>query len=271
MLRIVLCGCTKNSTHYLWATMERLYSMRHYVTQFEMVVYENDSSDNTPALLEAFRQSHEGFDYISETGVDDRLQERTDRLARGRNQLLNFIREKEFDYMIMVDFDAVANLEMEHVHRIMTHYPSDRWDALTANCTGRYYDIWALRVPSFLWLPYLHGRLWHDPIDYDCWTLPHAKAKRNIASLQVVIPPDAPLIPVQSAFGGFGIYKKSSIHDCFYASRADDRSIVCEHVAFHSQMLDRHEARIFICPPLLVDCQTEHLQPLDRWKMLNFS
>jgi hypothetical protein len=241
--------------------------MKGLATQFEMVVYENDSSDNTPALLEAFRQSHEGFHYISEKGIDDHLPERTDRLARGRNQLLHFIRDKEFDYMIMVDFDAAANIEMDQVHRIMTHYPSDRWDVLTANCTGRYYDIWALRVPSFLWLPYLHGRLWHDPIDYDCWQLPTAKAKRNIATLQVVIPPDAPLIPVHSAFGGFGIYKKSSIQDCWYKSRSADGSVLCEHVEFHSQMNDRNNARIFICPALLVDCQTEHLQQLEQWKM----
>ena len=78
-------------------------------------------------------------------------------------------------------------------------------------------------------------------------------------------------IPVTSAFNGMGIYKISKIKNCKYEGFT--RKCTCknynvigkcrfdtvDHASFHEDMIKKNNAKIFICPQLLVDCQVEHL------------
>ena len=91
-------------------------------------------------------------------------------------------------------------------------------------------------------------------IDYDCWEKAHQyKTKYFINRHQIKIKTKK-LIPVDSAFGGFGIYKVNKIimnknkYNGFGGKR-------CEHVEFHKGM-----KRLFICPKFLVNNQDQHIQ-----------
>jgi hypothetical protein len=130
---------------------------------------------------------------------------------------------------------------------------------LFSNCIGKYYDIWALRIQSSVWVPEIHEKLWKDIIDYDCWEKArlHNNSKKYVNDNQVIIPVTFPLIPVSSAFGGFGIYKIEKLKNCWYTG-IDNNKIICEHVQFHNQMCKKNGAKLFICPPFLVNQQPHH-------------
>jgi hypothetical protein len=95
--------------------------------------------------------------------------------------------------------------------------------------------------------------------------IPVAEAKkRAIGKWQVKIVENTEPIPVESAFGGMGIYRLKKTVGCKYVGR---RTIpgtnmgehCCEHVPFHADMIKKHGARLFIYPSLVVETQDEHV------------
>jgi hypothetical protein len=84
------------------------------------------------------------------------------------------------------------------------------------------------------------------------------------------------LLPVESAFGGLGLYRLSKTRDCRYVGLTEECSCkgvldfgpnstnpcapeTCEHVAFHRDMILKHDAKMFIHSQILVKTQQEHL------------
>jgi len=238
---VIVCGCTKNSARYIYKHLQLLYDMAPLFETFKMLIYENDSTDNTVEILEQFKQTHPFFDYISEN-LQTRV--KTLALAHGRNTLLKYI--QGFEYMIMVDLDdVIATFKPSQIKYLFEH---TEWDALFANCLGKYYDIWALRIERDKWTQLCPFQV----IDYDCWEAVQKYRTRQVVSQhQISIPVSTPLIPVNSAFGGFGIYKVDKINGRY---NGFDGRIRCEHVEFHKGM-----KRLFICPKFLVNKQSEHI------------
>ena len=117
------------------------------------------------------------------------------------------------------------------------------WHALFANQRTAYYDISALRHND--WCP------------EDCWTevtkaatFPWRKNKRTRALRRYVygrqywIPTSRSPIQVDLAFGGFAVYKRGILKDCWYGSRAADGSVVCEHVSINKQICEKNGRNI---------------------------
>lgn len=262
---IVLCGCTKNSSGYIYRNLENLYNIKSLCKEFHVVLFENDSSDTTKDVLKEFRDSHLNVHLIFDTlngkistpettKPYSRYVQKPLNLTYSRNSLLSYVRTHflDFDYMIMVDLDSVIrDFKTSIINEVIEKYQYDSWDALTANSDKKYYDIWALRIHHDVWNPDLHGILWKDPIDYDCWMM--RDKNKSVNANQICIPHNSPLIPVNSAFGGLGIYKISSIENCMYDAEYDG-SLTCEHVYFHNEMIKKG-CKIFICPSLIVKSQ----------------
>ena len=240
---IIVCGCTKNSASYIQKHLQLLYDMAPLFTKFKMLIYENNSTDNTVEILEKFKKTHHNFDYISENLS---IKMRTEILAHGRNTLLRHIHG--YEYMIMTDLDdVIATFKPSQIKYLFEPSYGD-WDGLLANCLGKYYDIWALRIERDKWTPLCPFQV----IDYDCWEKAQEYRSRVVVSQhQISIPVSTPLIPVNSAFGGFGIYKVDRINGRY---KGFDGKIRCEHVEFHKGM-----KRLFICPKFLVNKQSEHI------------
>jgi glycosyltransferase involved in cell wall biosynthesis len=241
-MSLIVCGCTKNSASYIYKHLQLLYDMAPLFKTFKMLVYENDSTDNTLSVLEEFKQTHPLFDYISEY-VEKKP--RTEILAHGRNTLLRHI--GGFEYMIMADLDDVIATFKPGQIKYLFEPSYDDWDGLVANCLGKYYDIWALRIERDKWTPLCPFQV----IDYDCWEKAQEyRSKVVISQHQISIPVSTPLIPVTSAFGGFGIYKVNKINGRYNGFNGRR----CEHVEFHKGM-----KRLFICPKFLVNKQGQHV------------
>ena len=72
------------------------------------------------------------------------------------------------------------------------------------------------------------------------------------------IPRDSEWIPVDSAFGGFAIYKsKFLINNFSYEGKNDAGKIICEHVYFNKKIKESG-ARIFINTSLINTNHTDH-------------
>jgi hypothetical protein len=80
----------------------------------------------------------------------------------------------------------------------------------------------------------------------------------------IKIPPLSEWIHVESAFGGFGIYKMESIKNLKYSGVNDTGLPICEHVPLNLD-IGRAGGKLFINPRLLncgVNDHTSHL----RWR-----
>jgi len=277
-LKIIVCGCTKNSANYIENEINSILNLKHLFFSLNIVIYENDSTDNTVNILKSLERDKK-ITLISESGIQSRLKHRTMIIAHGRNKLVEFVNSKNaYDYMIMVDLDNVmTNFDQQGLIDAFS-YDLNSWDVLTGNCKGIYYDIWALRLNKATWSNG-HKKIWKRCIDYDCWDMVYHRHQQgiderllHIRPFQKHIPRELPLLQVDSAFGGIGIYKVSKIKNCRYYGFTRSCSCkqyipiygpcrleTCEHVSFHEEMLKKNKAKIFICPQLIIKDQSEHI------------
>ncbi len=110
----------------------------------------------------------------------------------------------------------------------------NKWDAIFAN-QPTYYDIWALRAKG-----------WSET---DCWeefeclksSMNEKKAAKAITSKQIGLSSKNQYYPVQSAFGGLGVYKAEHYIKGEYLGVINGRE-VCEHVPFNESLRKKGKA-----------------------------
>lgn len=279
--RCVIIGCAKNVAGQLPKTLEKIEAIRALWLEAAVVIAENGSIDGTKRLLDDYRVKPHTHILTLDTSANA-IPSRTQRLALIRNTLLDFVHATypTYDYVLMADMDGV--LDTFHPESLALAFkPSmPTWDALFANVRGSYYDVWALRS-KFL------------EFEYDCWDMvrhsmvqfgiSRADARQGfVLNKQITIPINPrTLLPVESAFGGLGLYRLSKTKDCHYVGLTQECSCkgvldfvsgsgvslnknpcapeTCEHVAFHRDMVSKHGAKMFIHSQILVKTQAEHL------------
>lgn len=261
--KIKIISCIRNCEKDIEETLHQIKEFQSIFEFVEFYAAENDSIDNSLELLHKHSNSIKKQIY-SFKNLDSKYPLRTHRLAFLQNTLLEKCRDA--DYIFVIDFDSI--LKNFDINGLLNTFERDlnSWDIVTANCDDRYYDIWTLRT---------------EKLNYDCWDLINHKRQEGIIddilipmfirANQVKIPKINKLIPVQSAFGGFGIYKTKSIQNCRYdgvLTRCECQHLtknrlcskeVCHHVTFHEQARLKNKAKIFINTDLIVNCQKEHL------------
>ena len=267
--KVFLTGCARNNGRDLELAFAKLLKIRALFSAESVIcIIENDSTDETGRLLDEFKAANENVLVYHFEGLAAKKQSRTDRLAFCRNFAANLALSKYagFDFFISADLDNI--LTAETVAAIPKCFQlEDEWDALFANSLPKYYDVWALRSKQ-LGLGY---DCW-DAITHDCQagrrSFVEAKAQ-HVKQYQQYIDPSAPLIAVESAFNGLGIYRMDTLRGCVYKGITSECSYTevavgpckyecCEHVSFHAAMIAAGK-KLFIAPFLLVNAQMEHL------------
>jgi glycosyltransferase involved in cell wall biosynthesis len=280
--RCVIVGCARNIATQLPKTLEKIEAIRsywstQYASETAVVLAENGSTDGTKALLAAYQAAQPRTHVLTLDAEANSIQQRTERLAFVRNALLDYVHGHAdyhtFEYLLAVDLDGTLD-DFDPASLNKAFQPSmPVWDALFANNDGPYYDIWALRNsvsgPAFdCWDMYHHLR--------SQFNIPHVQARQMcIGQFQVPIQPRRQLIPVESAFGGLGLYRLAATVGCRYDGLTRSCSVAavgiptnaqrgcrmdtCEHVAFHEAMRARHGAKLFIHPGIVVRTQMEHV------------
>ena len=254
--RVVIVGCARNVGSFLDKTLEKLIQIKNlFHADSRIVVAENDSTDNTKEILNKHANNITVLNYDGK--VTSPL--RAERLAFLRNELVNYAHTKfpKHDYLINADLDSVIHsINPTDVPKVLAKWEGKSWDALFAN-SQPYYDIWALRSKDL-------------GCTVDCWDAqehdPTKDIHKNILQYQKNIPRDADPILVDSAFGGFGIYRLSSTKNCKYDGLTRVCSMgypdtskchkeICEHVPFHADMKRNGHGKLYIEPDLLISSQ----------------
>jgi hypothetical protein len=128
----------------------------------------------------------------------------------------------------------------------MSSFARSDWDVCCANQRGPYFDILALRHPT--WSP---GDCLDQLRQLRAQGVGEEAALRvAIYSKMVRIPTNRDWIEVDSAFGGLAIYRKTILSGASYRGTDAAGASVCEHVALHAAIRERH-GRIFINPALI--------------------
>ena len=222
----------RNAMPLLTNTLALVDDVREGFARCQMFVFENDSTDDTAAVLDAHAAANGWFTVSHDTwgGIDSRgfERERTERLAKARNICLEWVRANGAtnEYTIVLDLDPDQGFSPDGVFNsigwmrtigdaagAMASYSLMRVMQEDGRVGIAHYDAWAARL-----------NFWRDRRDED----------GGMSWFSLLLPPvGSPPIPMNSAFGGLCVYKT----DAFLAGgyTGDD----CEHVPHHYRLSEQ--------------------------------
>jgi len=254
---IIICGIVRNCGKNLKKNIHTINRLCDLVKDYHVVIYENDSVDNTKQILTDWanerKNVHISLNNFNTATIPEKRSEvnpffsvyRIDKMAFYRNNYLEYIEKENLkgDYVIVVDLDVDEIYINGVVSSFAVHYD---WDAITANGVSRsfsskfrkqYYDTYAL---------------------FACGQENISQTEKSIVESKrqwSFLKPGIPLIRVASAFGGLAIYKREAIRYCRYGvlPNNDKRVESCtEHFFFYQQMKANGYDKIFINPEMYI-------------------
>jgi hypothetical protein len=159
--------------------------------------------------------------------------ERAAWLAQCRNHYRNRIveRHSDFDYAIVVDMDLPGGWSFDGVAHT---FGQENWDFVGSNGL-----VHRLERPSDQ-SPFIH---------FDVWAFRPARgtaARRLVNHNELRLRRGEPLLPVESSFGGLGVYRMQCMRAAEYAGGD------CEHVVFHERLRRAGFDRLFLNPSQIV-------------------
>lgn len=251
----VVVGTVRNCSKTLVADVSRIRAALTGLGSISWFLVESDSDDDSLGVLNELSLADNSFRFVTAGRLQEKFPIRTERLAHCRNiyleEVLSEEKYKNSEFVVVADFDGLnKKISRSGVESCWTR---NDWAACFANQSGPYYDVWALRHPA--WSP------------NDCWEqyeFMRGTDSRSWMALQssvyarmLRIPPSSDWIPVESAFGGFAIYRKVVLNGARYRGVSDSGRPVCEHVDFNLE-IRRAGHQLFINPAMVNSHKTEH-------------
>jgi hypothetical protein len=262
---ILIVGICRNVGAVILDEIRGLDSAFSHFQNRQFLLIESDSDDDTVLKLHELKSYYETLDFVTLGNLKDRIPDRIERITHCRNQYLGALNSDKYsniEYLVVSDLDGVNTLLNSAA--VESCWTRDDWAAVTANQLAPYYDIYALRHPT--WSP------------DDCWefekqlrrkgTNPVRAREIAVYSRQITIPTDKEWIEVDSAFGGLGIYKVQFLRNCSYSAFDLNGSRVCEHVTLNQQ-IRANGGHIFVNPRLINfawNMHNLHIRPINRIK-----
>ena len=227
-ISVAVCLCVYNNEKGLPYCLKNIEAIRHIFYRMVINVVYDISKDNSYQILEDFKKKNEDKKMAERIPVnivintaERNINSKSENIARCRNILLDMIRKRysNYDYFIMMDtndYSCIGQINVQLMHDIMhpenNEFDNDisNYDAFTFDREAGYYDWWGL---SF------------DPYIYSFYHISNSfkvndqmkKMFTDILHYYRIHRPNE-LIPVYSAFNGFGIYKTNKFLNCSYSS-----------------------------------------------------
>jgi hypothetical protein len=241
---VIVLACGRDVAEAVPIFRTNLYSILKLFKDYRVLLGESDSKDNT---LMSFRhwKDEDSKIYVHTYGnlSTTYSKNRAHRIAYCRNDLLQTVQKNnwinEARFLLVMDIDINANPILT-VENFLTNFEYDTrdWAVMTASQTKLYYDVWAVRTHT---------------LNYDCWEVVDPLKYNEIGRKMYVnvhtkpIPREFGLIPVRSAFGGFGVYQTVYLNGCYYEAFDQTIKQKCEHISFHDCVIS-NGGKIFINP-----------------------
>lgn len=243
----LIAGTAREVASYIEDEVQNLLLATKAFKKVFVLIIESDSKDQTVEKLKQLKNRYGNIDFISLGTLNETIARRTERLAFCRNHIIDALKQNPryaaVDYILMADLDGMNTL-LSPAKIAQCWQTNVDWDVVCANQHDFYFDVYALRHPDWC------------PVDcyYQQQRLEAILGKETsdflaVQSKQIQIKAELGLIEVDSAFGGFAIYKKEAYLSGRYVGRVADRDI-CEHVPFH-EAIRKQGYRIFINPALI--------------------
>lgn len=232
-LNACVVAIARNAMPFLQNTLALVDEVAAGFRQCRMFIYENDSDDSTAATLDQFAARqwvdvvHEWLDVEDTRGFEP---SRTERLARARNICLEWVRHHAADttWTIVLDTDPHGGFSVDGVfHSIACLADRDLSYAATRAGGMASYSLYLLRGEGGL--PHIaHYDAWAArPL---CWWRDRRQEIGMAWFSQFLPPVGAPVVPMNSAFGGLAVYKTPAFLAGGYSGED------CEHVPHHKRM-----------------------------------
>jgi hypothetical protein len=234
-------GTACNVGHTLTKVVQILRSSFKDFREIRFFIVESNSSDDTKDVLEKLSTERD-FIFQSIPNDQNAVKFRTESIANARNKALSVLRESDFnpDYVVVVDLDEI-NLGLSSAS-VLSNWEYENWAGMFANQPDGYYDIWALEHPFW------------NPRNYIA-DFEHLKKEFNeniskflsVTSKKIKIPKTNPIVEVNSAFGGIGIYDYDFFSDVYYSGIDEQGYPIADHVSVNRSIRNKG-GKLFINP-----------------------
>jgi hypothetical protein len=265
--RVIFAGIARDCEKFLPNVLVKISQLSEIFKESAFIFIENDSQDLTKKILNDWGQDKNNSTLLNMDGLGQ-LPIRTLRLEYLRNTYIEFINQNNvlsnFDYLVTLDMDDVntRGLNIERfIESVQFLGEAEDRAAVFANQEGIYYDVWALRHKELC-----PGDIWEEVLDFvDKFKVSDLEAyQKTFQNRILTFDKTRDYIEVDSAFGGFGIYKLSYVlnnPNPYLGSKVKilmspekkvliSRMQVCEHVHFH-RGIQAIGGKLFINPALI--------------------
>lgn len=246
--KLLILGVAQSFASYLANMMQKIEQLGAHFKDYQVIIYENNSTDNTLDVLNAWMIKNPRVTIISEYLPDHQLGNRTkshalrdkapccmELIAYARNQVLKQAMSDmfaDYNYIIMTDLDFRIGWQVNDV--ITSFNCTEQWDCIAAdglNGDHYHYDRYAYWDDQFPLGPELLGE--------EFWWI---RLEQPIAFV-----PGSPLKKVYSAFGGLAIYTREALKDCWYCGYVtDDLEYLCCQLLNKKMMPEHLYYRIYM-------------------------
>jgi len=263
--KVVLVGTISNAAGSLRSDLTKVMNALSTFELVQVFLVESDSTDATLSVLENLHTEIECFNFVSLGDLSSEIPDRIHRIRHCRNvyvqKVRNLIEVSDIEYVFVADLDGMNSKISSKA--ILSSFQRDDWGAVLSNQRGGYYDVLALRHPT--WCPQdVLVDLRHEQSLIDNTELPKRSflrrasrrveydraRKKAIYSKMIRIEQDEDWIEVNSGFGGLGIYKSELFERFDYSLLEGDLDFESEHVAFSKRITDAGY-KIFINPKMI--------------------
>jgi hypothetical protein len=238
--RVIITGLVRDVENRIPLLLRKVYGVGRHLGQWKLLIVENDSKDRTrELLLDAAKQDPEHIEVLGcginvnacsmslpKTIGHEADTKRITKMAMLRNVYMDRIEEaySDWNYIMMWDLDIIGTVYSDGIATSFSEFESDpQIDAICGNgihahgFSNFYYDTYAHEDLDENF--HVRDKLWHG-LALNLW-----KAKYDRGD---------PLHKCKSCFGGFTIYRMSSLHGIRYHPPGE--ALECEHVLFNRQL-----------------------------------
>lgn len=257
--KTVVFGCLARDIEHNFKIMSRrLEIMGGFFKDYRIVIFENDSKDDSRQLFKNWSQKNNRvlllncceedgnceckFNVKTLYSYGSTSQTRIDKMRSYRQKILDYVKTNysDRDYYIIVDFDIPGAFYLDG---FFSSFAREDFDMVFARGLTSFpfllnqiqlYDGFAF-IPENKSFDYKENDL--NEMFLINKTLNHTKI-------------GSPWILCKSGFNGMAIYTMKSIMDCSYYSK--DEKFKCEHIDFHYDMNQKNHRRIYFNPSMVL-------------------
>ncbi|MFH6949110.1 hypothetical protein ACHRV6_11485 [Flavobacterium sp. FlaQc-51] len=245
---IVIAILARDCGKTLVKNIQLVEELRSYFRWSQVVVVENDSKDNTKALLFDWEQSKSGVKIISQDYNTLTIPNKTlnninplvslfriEKMTKYRNIYIDYIKQinHNIDNLIVIDID-VKSFSVEGIV-----------DSIL-KCEGECGAIFAYGITVKKIFNKVYSKIFYDLFaiqEYSMKNIPLFKSENSrdiLRSISVNLKENEILYKVISAFGGIAVYNYRAICDLEYKvvlNSFDKNEAICEHIPFNAEII----------------------------------